>query len=70
MKVPRYGKEDNIQVTFNYLLHHMEDIKQLSVSELATQLILKRQEAKSIEQQTKEIQDELLNRDFEKETIE
>lgn len=43
---------------------------EMTVAELATQLILKRQEAKALEQYTKEIQDELLNRDFEKEVIE
>lgn len=48
----------------------MENLKELSITELATQLILKRQEAKAVEQYTKDIQDELLNRDFEKETIE
>lgn len=42
----------------------------LSIKELSIELIKIRQEWKNIEQQTKELQDELLKRDFEKEIVE
>ena len=47
-----------------------EELKDLSVHQLAVELILKKQEAKTIEDQMDAIKAELLERDFEKETIE